>query len=258
MGNKHIKWLIFMLVPFWMSGCMGTPSTESELIVSVAASVYDAMNDIKADYKQKTGVTIHLNVGSSGSLRRQIEQGAPADLFVSASVPHMEQLVKRETIRQESVIPLLTNTLVLITPSSLNITIDDFSDLTGDGVTRIAVAFPVSVPAGRYAQETLEQLDLWESLYDKFVFAKDVRQVLSYVESGNVDAGFVYKSDAEQSSKVRVATEVRSSWHDPIVYPAGIVASSDHRQEAEDFLHYLQTAEAEAIFRQYGFTAWEK
>lgn len=258
MRVKIVKWLLFIIITLWMSGCVGTSSSESELTVSVAASVYDAMNDIKSVYEQKTDMTIRLNVGSSGALRKQIEQGAPVDLFISASERHMEQLIQRGLINEENVLPILTNTLVLITPTSMDLGVKEFDDLTDDEVGRIAVAFPESVPAGRYAQETLMQLGLWEKLRDKFVFAKDVRQVLSYVESGNVEAGIVYKSDAERSSKVRIAVEANPLWHAPIVYPTGVVASSDHIQEAEDFMDYLQTAETEAIFMQYGFALWEK
>lgn len=259
MRNIFVKWLIFITACFGgLAGCAGDTPNEPELTVSVAASVYDAMNEIKSVYEQRTGVTIHLNVGSSGSLRKQIERGAPVDMFVSASELQMEQLVSQEMISEDNAIPLLTNTLVLITPTGVGLDVRAFDDLTANEVGRIAIAFPEFVPAGKYAQQTLRHLDLWDLLEDKYVFGQDVRQVLSYVESGNVEAGIVYKSDAEQSEKIKIAAEADPAGHEPIVYPVGIVASSDQIDESKAFMNYLQTAEAKAIFMQYGFTPWEK
>lgn len=255
---KHVAALVFFTVLSSLTGCHRGAPPETELTVSAAASLLDAMEDLKAAYEEETGVNVNLNVGSSGALRRQIEQGAPVDVFVSASVQHVEELVEQGKIEGESVVPLLTNTLVLITPASATTSVKSFHDLTDDEVERIAVAFPDSVPAGQYARESLEHLNLWDVLYDKFVFAKDVRQVLSYVEGENAEAGFVYKSDVSISSKVKVAAEAHSPWHQPIVYPAGIVASTDHKEEAEAFLIFLQSREAETVFKQYGFSLRKK
>ncbi|MBO7743083.1 molybdate ABC transporter substrate-binding protein [Paenibacillus sp. MWE-103] len=227
-------------------------SKKTELLVSAAASLKDSLDVIEKSYEKKhPDIDLVFNYGSSGTLQKQIEQGAPADLFFSAGQKQMDALVKANLISDHAT--LLNNDLVMVVPSDVKTTYTTVKELTAKSVKKIAVGQPESVPAGQYAQETLNARGVWNSLQSKLVYAKDVRQVLTYVETGNVDAGFVYKTDALTSSKVRIALNILPSVHSPILYPAGIVKETKHAAEAKAFYAYLQSSEADAVFAKYGF-----
>lgn len=229
-------------------------SETVDLTISVAASVQDAMQDVQALYEEENpGVAITYNFGSSGSLAQQIAQGAPTDVFLSASKKWMDNLEEKGQILDGSRQDLLLNSLVLIVPMNKD-DVTDFSDFTTDKVNRIALGEPESVPAGRYAQEALTSLNLFDDLQSKMVFGKDVRQVLSYVETGNVDAGLVYATDANVSDQVRVITTAPADTHSPIVYPIGVVADRENAEAAQAFIDFLSSEPAVAIFDNYGFT----
>lgn len=225
---------------------------KTELLISAAASLKDSLDAIEKQY-EKAHPTINLvfNYGSSGTLQKQIEQGAPADLFFSAGKKQMDALVKQDLV--DSSKNLLQNELVMIVPSDSKMKFTTVKELTNKSIKKIAIGQPESVPAGQYAKETLTARQVWDSLQKKIVFAKDVRQVLTYVETGNVEAGFVYKTDALISKKVKIAIEIIAGLHSPIVYPAGVVSESKHGAQAKAFYAYLQSAEASTIFMKYGF-----
>ncbi|AJY77677.1 molybdate ABC transporter substrate-binding protein [Paenibacillus beijingensis] len=225
---------------------------QTELLVSAAASLKDSLDEIATVYeKAHPDIKLTFNYASSGTLQKQIEQGAPADLFFSAGKKQMDALVKQGFISERKTI--LTNSLVLVVPSDSKQKFTTVKELTSGGIKKVAVGQPESVPAGQYAKETLENRKVWDALQPKLVFAKDVRQVLTYVETGNVDAGFVYNTDALTSSKVKVALKVFPGVHTPIVYPAGVLSESKHSAEAKAFYTYLQSKEAGAVFKKYGF-----
>jgi len=169
----------------------------------------------------------------------------------------MDALEQKNLIVKESKVNLLGNELVLITGKD-NSKVMSLEDLTNASVSKVSIGTPESVPAGKYAQESLTNLKLWDSLQPKFILAKDVTQVLNYVETGNVDAGLVYRSDAMGSTKVKVAAVVPESSHKPIVYPAAVIAATKNKQVVEDFLKYLQSSDAQKIFANYGFKTSEK
>lgn len=228
-----------------------------ELTVSVAASVQDAMQEVQAAYQaEDPNVTITYNFGSSGSLAQQIVQGAPVDVFLSASKQWMDDLEEQGQILDGSREDLLLNILVVIVPQDKT-DITDFSDFGTDNVSKLAVGEPESVPAGKYAQEALTSMNMFEALQPKMVFGKDVRQVLSYVETGNVDAGLVYATDAKISDQVQVVATAPADSHSPIIYPVGVVADSEHAEAAQDFVDFLSSDPAMAIFEAYGFTMAE-
>ncbi|MEB3360023.1 MAG: molybdate ABC transporter substrate-binding protein [Synechococcales bacterium] len=234
-----------------------TASAPVELTISVAASVQDAMQDVQTAYQEEApNVTITYNFGSSGSLAQQIIQGAPADVFLSASKKWMDDLEGQGEILEGSRRDLLLNSLVLIVPQDKT-DVTDFSDFATDKVNRIAIGEPESVPAGQYAQEALTSLNLFDALQPKMVFGKDVRQVLSYVETGNVDAGLVYATDAKVSDQVQVVATAAADTHSPIVYPIGVVADSENAEAAQAFVDFLSSDTAVAIFEDYGFTMAE-
>jgi len=241
------------------SGQKQQPSEESkplvELTVSAAASLTDALTELEKTYEMRNpSIELTFNFGASGALQQQIEQGAPVDLFISAAAKNMNTLVEKSLIEADHHDNLLANELVAVVPADSGAPIDEMADLGENDKYRIAIGIPESVPAGQYAQEALTKANLWEKLQSGIVQGKDVRQVLQYVETGNVDVGFVYKTDALGSSKAKIAFEVDPASYSPIVYPAGIVASTKHGEEAEALYTYLQTDEALAIFEKYGFS----
>jgi molybdate transport system substrate-binding protein len=226
---------------------------RTELTVSAAASLSDAMQEIDAAYTNEHPlVDIRLNLGSSGSLAHEIEVGAPVDVFLSAAAKPMDELQAKNLVINGSRRDLLRNSLVLIAP--LSSSLNSFDGLTSPSVRTIALGDPASVPAGQYGKQTLQALHLWDAVQAKFVLAKDVRQVLAYVETGNADAGLVYATDAETSSKVRVAATAPEATHNAIVYPAAAISTGHEGAAAQDFVSFLGSAEAKSIFVKRGFT----
>ncbi|AIQ45273.1 molybdenum ABC transporter substrate-binding protein [Paenibacillus sp. FSL R7-0273] len=226
---------------------------KTEIIVSAAASLQDSLDKIAVQYeKQHPDIDLVFNYGASGTLQKQIEQGAPADLFFSAGDKQMKALVDGGLISENK--QLLMNQLVLVVPSNSQTKITTITQLTDKAFKKVAVGQPESVPAGQYAQQSLTAKKVWDTLQSKLVFAKDVRQVLSYVETGNADAGFVYKTDALTSKKVKIALTVGGHVHKAINYPVGIVKESDHQAEAKAFYNYVQTKTAGSVFTSYGFS----
>ncbi|MCP3793014.1 molybdate ABC transporter substrate-binding protein [Paenibacillus sp. CH40] len=226
-----------------------------ELTISAAASLTDALKEIQHSYESThTGIKLNFNFGGSGALEKQIEQGAPSDLFLSASTKNMKSLVDQQLIDTKKQKTWLTNELVAVIPADGTMNIASVTDLTKKEVKKVAIGIPESVPAGNYAQEALTKAKLWDTLQSKLVQAKDVRQVLQYVETGNADVGFVYKTDALTSQKAKIAFEVNPKTYSLVEYPIGIVKATKHIQEAEDFYAYLQSQESLNIMDKYGFT----
>ncbi|CAH2713993.1 Molybdate-binding protein ModA [Neobacillus rhizosphaerae] len=223
-----------------------------ELTISAAASLQDALTEITANFNKEHGnVKINYNFGASGALQQQISQGAPVDLFFSAAEDKFDQLVKDGLIEEKNGIDLVGNELVLVVPKDATKGIKTFEDLTK--TDKISIGTPESVPAGKYAKEVLGNLKIWSSIEGKIVYAKDVRQVLTYVETGNVDAGMVYKTDALTSTKVEIAATADEKTHTPIIYPVGIIKASSHPKQAMLFYDYLQSKESMEVFKKYGF-----
>lgn len=261
---KKVSWVLMLsfLLILSIAGCSAaknvTQANSTEIMVSAAASLQNSLTELQKVYAQKTpGVKLTYIFGGSGTLQQQIEQGAPADLFISAGKAQMDALEQKNLIVKDSKVDLLGNDLVLITGKD-NSKVTSLEDLTKSSVGQISIGTPESVPAGKYAQEALTKLKLWDLIKPKFVLAKDVTQVLNYVETGNVDAGIVYRSDALGSTKVKVVASVPASSYKPISYPAAVIASTKNNQAAEDFLKYLQSAEAQKIFAKYGFKTLAK
>ncbi|HBB33778.1 MAG TPA: molybdate ABC transporter substrate-binding protein [Cyanobacteria bacterium UBA8803] len=238
-----------------------TPSATSTtqtgavtLTVSAAASLQDALKAITPIYEQQQpDVMITYNFGSSGALQQQIEQGAPIDVFISAAPKQMNALQNKNLLLADTRKNLLTNQVVLVTPKDVT-GISDFKDLTGNKVSKVAMGNPDSVPAGQYGKEVFTSLKMSKSLESKFVFAKDVRQVLSYVETGNVDAGIVYATDAKASDKVKVVATAPANSHSPIIYPIAVLKDSKNPDAAKGFVEFLGSDPAKAMFTKYGFS----
>lgn len=233
-----------------------SPKTETvELTVSAAASLTESLNEIKRKVEDKySNIKITFNFGASGTLQQQIEQGAPADLFLSAGNKQMDALVEKQLIEPGTARNLLGNELVVITSADSKRTVTGLADLAKPEFKKLGVGTPESVPAGSYTKEALTAAKLWDTLQDKMVFTKDVKQVLSYVETGNTEAGFVYKTDAMASTKAKIAFTVDPAAYKPIEYPIGIVKGTRNKTEAETLYRYLGSKEAMDVFLKYGFT----
>jgi molybdate transport system substrate-binding protein len=226
-----------------------------DLTVSAATSLQDALEAIKPIYQQqKAEVDITYNFGSSGSLQQQIEQGAPVDVFISAAAKQMDALESKNHLLPGTRRDLLKNKIVLIVPKD-NTTINSFEDLGTDALTQIALGEPESVPAGKYAEEVLTSLGILDVVKPKAVYGKDVRQVLNYVATGNVDAGIVYSSDAKVSDDVKVVATASEDSHSPVVYPIAVLHNSKNPEAAKELEDFLFTSEAKTIFEEYGFMA---
>ncbi|WP_019851400.1 molybdate ABC transporter substrate-binding protein [Desulfitobacterium sp. PCE1] len=234
-------------------GAPQEPAKQTELIVSAAASLKNALDEIQKDYAAKEpNVKLTFNMGASGTLQQQIEQGAPADLFISAGKSQVDALLEKNLMDKDSVINLVGNDLVLVVGAN-DTSVNSIQNLSKESVKQIGIGTPESVPAGKYAKEAFTSLKLWDTLVPKFVQAKDVTQVLNYVETGNAEAGVVYKSDAQGSTKVKVVEAFPADSHKAITYPAGIVSATKEKEAANAFLTYLKGSEAQYIFAKYGF-----
>lgn len=225
----------------------------AELTVFAAASLTNALQEIAPAYEKASGDTLRFNFGASGALARQIREGAPADLFFSADQLRADQLEKAGMLLAGARRAVLANTLVLVVNAEAPAPVGSFADLAGEDVARIAVGEPKTVPAGSYAKTYLESQKLWTVVVGKTVPLDNVRAVLAAVETGNADAGVVYRTDALTSERVKIVAEVPLSAGLDITYPAAVVKDSDQPAAARALLDYLAGAEAGAVFARHGF-----
>lgn len=233
------------------AGNDATPGVE--LYISAAASLTDALEEIKVEYAKESSDTLTFNFAGSGALQKQIAEGAPCDFFISASKAHMDALQDEGLIDEASRKDLLGNALTLIASAEKADTVT-MENLASADVESIALGTPDSVPAGKYGQQSLESIGAWNDIQDKLIFAKDVRQVLEYVDTGNADCGFVYASDALLLETGKVIGNMPEDSHDAIVYPAAIIADGENPDAAAAFYEFLQTDYAKGVFEDYGFT----
>lgn len=259
MKRRIVHIFIVMFVLCSVASCSSAPDPAAgkvPLIISAPASMSNALSQISKKYEElHPQVDLKLNFGSSGGLERQIEKGAPVDVFISAGKMEMDRLSEKEMVDSHTIQAFTGNTLVLIQPIDTASPIRFLQDLKKNEVKRIAIGEPTSVPAGRYAYQSFKHFHLWNNVKQKLVFAKDVRQVLTYVETKNVDGGIVYQTDAMASQKVAIVQYLDSSSHDPILYFTGIVKNTAHQPEAKQFQEYLLSKEARSILEKNGFTS---
>ena len=230
------------------------PNRTVELTIFAAASLTDAITDISKSFEFGRTVKVYTNFAGSQTLQVQIERGAPADLFISASPKQMEALEEKGAIHESSRRNVLRNSLVLVAPIGSVHQIERSDKLTRSRIRRIAIGEPNSVPAGIYGAEALNRLGIWSKVKPKLIPGADVRSVLAYTEAREVDFGIVYKTDASLSAKVRIAYEFPPWSHSPIVYPAAVIRGTKHADLAHSFLRYLETSEVRRVFEKYGFS----
>jgi molybdate transport system substrate-binding protein len=230
-------------------------ASAQELTLSVAISMKEAIETIGRTFTaRQPGVTLRYNFGASGDLQKQIEAGAPIDLFVSAATRQMDELEQKKLILSDTRRAFARNVLVVVTPADSGRDLTAVGDLLGARVTRVAIGNPKTVPAGQYAQQSLQAVGVWDRLAPKLIFAENVRQVLEYVARGEVDAGFVYTTDVPAAGpRVREAFRPGDDTYPPVIYPVAVVAASGQVPLARTFLELLTGAEGQAVLRGLGF-----
>lgn len=236
-----------------LASCTGNNKPVA-LTISAAASLKESLEEVQEIYtKDHENIYLNYNLGASGALQQQIEQGAPVDIFISASSKQMDALQQKSLLITETRKNLIKNKIVLIAPKE-STAISDFKDLGSDRVKKVALGQPESVPIGKYAQEVLTFFKISDKVKPKAIFAKDVRQVLNYVERGETDAGIVYSTDAIGSGKVKIVAIAPDNSHSPVIYPVAVIKDSKNIPESKEFVEFLASEQAEAVFAKYGFT----
>ncbi len=235
-----------------------TKQEKVQLSVLAAASMSDAMDEITDEYTKKNpNVTFVNNYDSSGTLQTQIENGAPADVFVSAAQKQMKALQDQDLMDTDSVFDLLENKVVLIKQKGADVNITSFEEVATDALDLVAIGNS-DVPVGQYTQMIYEHLGLWEQIKSKANYATNVRQVLDWVASGNVKVGVVYATDAAIEPKVEIISETPKGSIDQVLYPVGVLKASKHKKEAQDFVGFLQSNKVTEILETYGFSPIQK
>ena len=236
------------------SSNQATSSAQKEVYIVAAASMTDAVKEIGTSYeKQHPDVKLMYSFGSSGALQTQIEQGAPADVFISAAQKQMNALDEKGLIDKNTRKDLLENKVVLIVPKDSNLRLDSFADLGTDKVQKIALGEPKAVPVGQYSEEIFKSFNIADAVQPKAVYGSDVRQVLGWVETGEVDCGIVYATDAAISDKVKVLMTAPDDSHKPVIYPVAMVNSSKNPDVAKDFINFLSQDAQKSVLEKYGF-----
>ena len=253
-GVKFLTAMGLVLLFIGFSGCAPDNQKPVELSVFAAISLTDALTEIGTAFTTESGVRIFYNFAASTTLQRQIEKGAPADVFISASPRQVIALETGGLLEDESHRNLLTNRLVLVSDEAAEISVDTPANLAVPEISRIAIGHPSIVPAGAYAKEALMHFELWETLNPKLIFGTDVRATLAYVTSGNVDIAIVYKTDTIVSDSIKVLYHVPPEAYTPIIYPAVVLKNSSQKQLARQFITYLQSTEKSEVFEKHGFT----
>jgi len=240
--------VLCLCLALWFAGL---PVGAANVHVFAAASLTDSLKEIAAAYEKESGDKLVFNFGASSLLARQIEEGAPADVFFSADEAKMDALAKKNLLLGDTRRKLLGNALVIVIASDSKLKMASADDLRQ--VKRIALAEPKTVPAGIYAKEFLTKKNLWRELEPKVVPTDNVRAALAAVESGNVDAGIVYKTDAGISRKVRIAHEVPARDAPDISYPVAVLKESKAPEAARKFVQHLASGQAARVFESFGF-----
>ena len=265
MNFKKILTLALASSMLLITGCGGdsadnesnkAKNTEPvELHVAAAASLTDVMKELAADFeKDNPNIKLVFNFGSSGALQQAIENGGDTDLFFSAAQKQMNALEQSGNLAEGTRTDLLINEVVLIEPAEGGKNLTSFEDLTRDDIQHVALGEPKGVPVGQYTEEILTKLGILDEVKAKAVYGSDVRQVLSWVESGDADCGVVYATDAAVAGdKVKVVAVAPADSHKPVIYPVAIIKSSKHMDDANKFLAFVKTDKAKAAFEKYGF-----
>lgn len=244
----------FRVLPLIVASFLSLGAQAGEITVSAASSLGNAMREIAPLFQSANpGTRVQFNLAASGALLAQMTRGAPVDVLVSADQETMDQAQARGLVRAAQRRDIVANTLVLVVPAGSGKMPAALGDLAQPAYTRIAIGLPASVPVGRYTRGALEAAGLWKAIEPKMIGASNVRQALDYVARGEVDAGFVYATDAAlMTDRIRVAFGVPTS--KPILYPVATVVSAPNPAAAARFVDFLFTPVAQAVFMKHGFS----
>jgi molybdate transport system substrate-binding protein len=230
--------------------CLSPAAFAGEINLSVAASLKEVINELSDSFARKNpGAKFLKNYGGSGALAKQIENGAPADIFISANLEWLEYLKNKKLLESTGIAAFAYNTLVFAGNPATKVA--GMRDL--EKLDRIAIGSPKSVPAGEYAYEALKQAGIEKRLEKKLVLARDVRECLMYVERGEADGAFVYRTDALQARQARLLFTVPQGMYPRVTYPMGLTLSGAHNRDATAFYRYLRSSEARAVLIRHGF-----
>lgn len=260
--GKVAVWLIAITVlAAFAGGCAASkpapPAAAQpvEINVSAALGLKEALLDIQKDYEaRRPNVKIVYNLAAAGALQAQIEQGAPADIFISAAEKQLDELQKKNLVNAATRKNLVGNQLVLIAPKGSDLGLANFKDLAADKVKKFGLGAPETVPAGQYGMEVLKHLGIWDEVKGKAVLGKDVRTLVAYAETGNVEASIVFSTVAATSDKVIVVAAAPPGSHKPIIFPGAVLAGAKQPKAAEEFFNYLAGPEGMKVFVKYGFS----
>lgn len=252
---KRVIVLVF-LSAFISVGYCPAAQKGGEILVSAAISLKEAFGEISSMFEKQAGIRVRFNFGASGLLQKQIETGAPVDVFASAGEKQMDDLQTKGLIISETRRNFAGNTLVLIVPAQPKTTLRSFADLARSEIGRVAIGSPKTVPAGQYAEEALRNLKLWDALQPRLVLAENVRQVLDYVTRGEVDAGIVYASDmARVHGEAVIAAYAPKGSYSPIQYPIAVIKETGNRADAQRFIDLIISSTGQAVLKKYGFVS---
>ncbi|MFC4077602.1 molybdate ABC transporter substrate-binding protein [Salinithrix halophila] len=253
--RRNVRSTVSCLLAFlWLTGCAAPEPDKQEIHLLAASSLTDAVKELEKRYETThPHVDILPSFASSGKLKQQIRQGAPADVFLSAGEREMDELEQSGKLLPGARSDILTNELVLVVPRNGGEKVQSWTDLTPERIGKLAVGQPETVPAGQYAKAALEKDGRWGKLLSRIVFASNVRQVLAFTASGNVDAGLVYRTDAKGEERVKAVSKAPRGSHPPIRYPGAVLKGSDNVKQASSFYRWLKGDEAVAVWRKHGF-----
>ena len=257
MKKKLMVLLLLSLILSLAAGC-GEQQVEEqasgEIYVFAASSLTDCLNEIIALYQNESGNTVIPVYEGSGTLKKQIAEGADCDIFISANQKHMDELEQEGAVNTETRRDLLSNSLTLIASAEKAETVTDVQSLLDDDISLVAVGEPNDVPAGQYAEELFRNMGIKEEIQTKLVYAKNVRAVLEYVDGGDADAGFVYRTDAMLMENGVIIGDAPAEYYTAVNYPAAIMNNAPQPEAAADFFAFLESDAAKAVFEKYGFT----
>ncbi|HVN98114.1 MAG TPA: molybdate ABC transporter substrate-binding protein [Syntrophorhabdaceae bacterium] len=259
--HKRVARVAVVIIPsiltilFSFALLQGVALGADEITVSAASSLTNSFEEIgKAFEAKQKNVKVLFNFAASGDLVRQIEAGAPVDVFASAAAREMDELQKKNLLVAGTRSNFAANGIALVAPSASNASVKSFSDLKDPRVKKIAIGNPATVPAGMYAEQTLRYLKIWDDVKNRLVFGENVRQVLDYAARGEVDAAMVFSTDARARAKeVSVAAIAPEASHERVLYPIAVIMETKHEKEARAFVEFVCSPEGQQILEKYGF-----
>lgn len=253
MKKRLSLFLVVVLALGILTACGSEEKTE--LTISAAASLTDVLDELKTKFEaENEGVEVVASYASSGALQAQIEEGAPVDVFISAAEKQMDSLEESGFLLEDTRKTLLLNEVVLIAPYENDLEINSIEELKDDSISKIAIGDPASVPVGQYSEEIFINLSILDSIHEKLINAEDVRTVLSWVESGEVDCGLVYETDAFTLPEgVEIICKAPKDSYKEVTYPIAVIKDSQNAEMAKKFIEFLSSEDAKKVFESYGF-----